>query len=246
MKHQPVRDGRQHKAIKRTDQNSITAHEQLLVKTRQGRITVYFEGDSITRRWGALDYPKLLAHWKRTFHGWNAANFAWGGDTTHNILWRLQNGEFEGLSPRVIVLQAATNNLPWRGPADEAAVADVVGGIQAILAFFRQRAPDATIILTAHFPRTQNMPLKPAMDEINQKIATLADGRKIRFLNINDKLADSTGRLLPGMTSDGLHFDEKACQVWADTLNPILTELLGPPAQQDHAPAPTGNPAAAM
>ena len=102
----------QHQAIKRTDPNSIAAHEQLLAKAKQGRIDVYFEGDSITRRWGATDYPRFLAQWKRHFYGRNAANFGWGGDTTQNILWRLQNGELNGVSPKVIVLQAGTNNLP--------------------------------------------------------------------------------------------------------------------------------------
>ena len=92
------------------------AHQQLIAKTKQGTIDIYFEGDSITCRWGATDYPKFLAHWQKQFHGWNAANFGWGGDTTHNILWRLQNGEFDGVSPKIIVLQAGTNNLPWRGP----------------------------------------------------------------------------------------------------------------------------------
>ena len=63
----------------RTDRNSRIAHAQLLAKTKQGRIDIYFEGDSITRRWGALDYPELLANWKENFFGWNAADFAWGG-----------------------------------------------------------------------------------------------------------------------------------------------------------------------
>jgi lysophospholipase L1-like esterase len=231
--------------VERRDRNSQIAHEQLLAKLKQGRIDIYFEGDSITRRWGATDYPKLLANWKKNFYGWNAANFAWGGDTTHNILWRLQNGEFEDVSPKVIVLQAGTNNLPWRGPANEAAVDDVVTSLQAIIAFFQREAPDATIILTALFPRTQNMDLKPAIDEINRKLATLADGKKVRFLNINDKLADASGRLLPGISSDGLHFEAKGCQVWADALKPIFTDLLGPPADEDHAPPPTGDPSAA-
>ena len=64
----------------RTDANSLTAHEQLLTKARQGGIDVYFEGDSITRRWGATDYPELLANWKQNFFGWNAADFGWGAD----------------------------------------------------------------------------------------------------------------------------------------------------------------------
>ena len=73
----------------RADRNSHLAHQQLLAKAKSGGIDVYFQGDSITRRWGATDYPDFLAHWKRTFHGWNAANFGWGGDRTENILWRL-------------------------------------------------------------------------------------------------------------------------------------------------------------
>ena len=83
----------------RSDRNSRVAHEQLLAKTKRGRIDAYFLGDSITRRWGATDYPELLAHWKASFFGWNAANFGWGGDGTQNILWRLEHGELEGLNP---------------------------------------------------------------------------------------------------------------------------------------------------
>jgi len=80
-------------AAPRTDENSRIAHKDLLAKARAGRIDVYFEGDSITRRWGATDYPELLANWNRNFFGWNAADFGWGADTTRNILWRLNNGE---------------------------------------------------------------------------------------------------------------------------------------------------------
>ena len=92
--------------VPRLDQNSLTAHAQLVEKARQGGIDIYFEGDSITRRWGALDRPDLLANWKHNFFGWNAADFGWGGGTIQNILWRLNNGELDGVNPKVIVLLA--------------------------------------------------------------------------------------------------------------------------------------------
>ena len=76
--------------VARTDQISLAAHAQLLEKAGKGRIDIYFEGDSITRRWGATDYPDLLANWNRNFFGWNAADFGWGADTIQNILWRLR------------------------------------------------------------------------------------------------------------------------------------------------------------
>jgi lysophospholipase L1-like esterase len=82
------------------------------------------------------------------------------------------------------------------------------------------------------------------IDRINAQIAGFADGRKIRYVNLNGKLADSSGRLVDGMTVDGLHLSVTGYQVWADALKPIFTELLGPPAATDHAPPPTGDPSA--
>src|SRR3954454_23151667 len=101
----------------RSDRNSQLAHQQLLAKAKEGRIDVYFEGDSITRRWGATDYPQLLENWKANFFGWNAADFGWGADRVENILWRLENGEIDGVNPKVIVLLAGTNNVGNKPPA---------------------------------------------------------------------------------------------------------------------------------
>lgn len=232
--------------LPRTDANSVTAHAQLLEKARAGGIDVYFEGDSIVRRWGATDYPELLANWTENFFGWNAADFGWGGDRTQNILWRLRNGELDGVHPKVIVLLAGTNNVGRTPPAgdDEARVADITTGIKALVDLMQVKAPDATIILTAIFPRNDNVAVMPTINAINAGIAAFADGRKVVFLDINDKLADEDGRLFDGMMGDGLHPTIRGYQTWADALKPLLTELLGPPSGQDHAPAPTGDPSA--
>lgn len=236
-------------AAPRTDKNSQLAHEQLLAKAKQGRIDVYFEGDSIARRWGATDYPDFLENWKKNFFGWNAADFGWGADTTQNILWRLENGELDGVHPKVIVLLAGTNNVGARVPpgGDDAKVEDVTRGLAAILRVMQQKAPDAIIVATAIFPRNDNLAVVPTIDKINANLARLADGQRIRYLNINGKLADKDGKLFDGMMNarDKLHPTLQGYQVWADALKPIFRELLGPPAKEDHAPPPTGDPSAA-
>jgi lysophospholipase L1-like esterase len=222
----------------RVDANSAVAHEQLVEKAKKGGIDLYFEGDSIARRWGATDYPEYLANWKQNFFGWNAGDFGWGADRTQNILWRLQNGELDGVNPKVIVLLAGTNNLGPRMTDDE-----VPRGIGEIVRVMREKAPGATIVLTAIFPRNDNMALLPAIRRINGELAKLADGAKVRYLDVNDKLADRDGRLLEGMMNrDRLHPAVAGYQVWADGLKPILRELLGPAAAEDHAPPPTGDP----
>ena len=83
-----------------------------------------------------------------------------------------------------------------------------------------------------------------SINKINANIAKLADGKTIRYLNINDKLADRDGKLWEGITEDRLHPSLKGYQIWADALKPLFTELLGPPANEDHAPPPTGDPSA--
>jgi len=233
----------------RADRNSQIAHEQLVDKARRGGIDLYFVGDSITRRWGTSDtaYRDLFENWRRNFFGWNAANFGWGGDTVQNVLWRLTNGELDGVHPKVIVLMAGTNNIgaePRQGVAARI-VDQVSSGIAAILSVTRQKAPDAIVILMGVTPRRDRAggtSLMPTIDAINSRIAALEDGRRVRYLNINSRLADKDGTLIAGVTVDGLHLSAAGYQVWADAVKPLFAEILGPPAATDHAPPPTGDP----
>lgn len=231
--------------VPRGDANSLLAHEQLVAKAKVGGIDLYFLGDSITRRWGTKDaqYAPMLENWKQNFFGWNAGNFGWGADSIQNILWRIQNGELEGVNPKVIVILAGTNNV-GTNPGGAAKIADIVKGIEALVTTSQQKAPNAKIVLTAIFPRNDNMAVLPEIQKINEGIEKLDDGKTIFFLNVNDKLAGPDGTLFEGMMGDKLHPTVKGYQVWADGLRPLLTQLLGPPAITDHAPSPTGDPSA--
>jgi lysophospholipase L1-like esterase len=234
-------------AAPRADSNSQIAHTQLVENAKKGGIDIYFEGDSITRRWGTSDaaYMANFDNWTSNFFGWNAADFGWGADLIQNILWRLQNGELDGVNPKIIVLLAGINNV-GNQPGNDAKVEDITKGLKAIVDICRQKAPDATLIVTAIFPRNDNMAVIPTINKINDNLARFADGKKIRFLNVNDKLADKDGKLFDGMMNaqDKLHPTPKGYQVWADGLKPIFTEILGPPAKTDHAPPPSGDPSA--
>ncbi|MEJ5368861.1 MAG: GDSL-type esterase/lipase family protein [Bryobacteraceae bacterium] len=225
--------------VPRLDANSLEAHAELLEKAKRGKIDLYFLGDSITRRWGALDYPKFLEHWKKTFFGWNAANFGWGGDTTRNILWRIRNGEMDGVNPKVVVLMAGTNNL------GRDSVWGIVEGIRAILETIREKAPGATVLLTGIPPRGDNPVYDATIRHINAELAKLAGGN-VRFVDISKPFywvarAQINSRLLE---ADRLHLSLAGYEVWAEALRPHLLELLGPPSNEDHAPPPTGDPAA--
>lgn len=233
----------------RGDENSKTAHEQLVNKAKSGRIDLYFMGDSIVRRWGCTDpqYARFMENWKKNFYGWNAGNFGWGADSLQNILWRAQNGELDGVNPKVIVMFGGTNNVGQR-PGSPAKVADIVSGFKAIVATCRQKAPNAKIILVGILPRgdIRNEEDRKAVfkeiQDVNRGISKLADGFHVFYVDVTSKIAGADGKPLPGMLVDGLHTDVNGYQAVADGLNPLLTKFLGPRASTDIAPPPTGDP----
>ncbi len=236
-------------AVERKDRNSQLGHAELLKKAKSGKIDVYFAGDSITRRWGASDpqYASFLANWKQNFYGWNAADFGWGGDTTQNMLWRLQNGELDGVNPKVIVVMAGTNNIgrPAAGVDVETKAAEVAKGVKAVVTECQSKAPEAKIVLMGVTPRGDSEAGLEIIKRANAQLATFADGDRVRFIDLSDRMLDGDGHLKEGMTgSDHLHLALAGYQVWADALKPVLTQLIGPPGTTDSAPAPTGDPSA--
>jgi len=139
---------------------------------------------------------------------------------------------------------AGTNNVGRATPLGDAPAraADVARGVAAIVGEIRRRAPEATVIVTGITPRNDNRDVNVIIDDANARIAKLADGKAIRYININAELADMEGHLRPGMAHDGLHLTVQAYQIWADALKPIFTEILGTPAATDQAPPPSGDP----
>ena len=115
-----------------------------------------------------------------------------------------------------------------------------------ILDRFHAKAPKATVVVTAIFPRNDSMAVLPEIAAINANLAKMADGKRVRYVTSTPSSRTRTDKLFDGMmNTDKLHPTLKGYQVWADALKPILTELLGPPAATDHAPPPTGDPSAA-
>ena len=233
--------------VERTDENSRTAHQQLLQKAKTGRTDVYFVGDSITRRWGCTDpqWAHFRVHWTQSFYGWNAANFAWGGDTTLNMLWRLHNGELDGVNPKVIVFMGGTNDIG--GKPDTPGLADtVMQRIRAIVATCHEKAPRAKIVLTATFPRFDNPKSLAVIEALNKKMAAFAEAKGHDFVDITAAVKSPRGLEIPGMLQpDHLHADLPTYKAWAEALEPILTRYLGPKKKTDEAPPMTGDPSLA-
>ncbi len=198
-------------------------HEQFLERAKQGDIDLLFLGDSITAQWNSRDKegqgPRQV--WDRYYGPRHAANFGIGGDRTQHVLWRLENGEIDGIKPRVVVLMIGTNNL---GANTQAEIAD---GITLIVKKLRAKLPDTRILLLGVFPRGEKpAPVRDRIKDINERISKLDDGSTVRYLDIGARFLNEDGTISPEIMPDFLHLKRKGYSLWADAIEPTLRSML--------------------
>jgi len=194
-------------------------HEANVKRVKEGNVDLLFVGDSITEGWGNN------AVWQKNYMPLNAVNLGIGGDTTENVLWRLENGEADGITPRVAVLLIGTNNFGLEGHAPDA----VAKGVAAVVQSLRKKLPTTKILLLAIFPRDEkpNTDTRKKIKAANDQIVKLDDRKNVRFLDIGPKLGNPDGSLSKEIMPDFLHLSEKGYQIWADAMAPLLKELMG-------------------
>jgi len=197
-------------------------HQNNLQVAGQGDIGVLFMGDSITDFWrnpdGAYAGKPVL---DKYFGNLKVANFGIAGDTTQGVLYRLQNGEGEGFSPKAVMLMIGTNNTARNNAAE------IAEGIGAVVLELKKDFPMAKILLLAVFPRsTPNDPVRGTLAEINKKISRLHDGNRVFYMDIGSKFLDDKGFIPQDVMSDGLHPSTKGYEIWAEAVKDKLMNLM--------------------
>lgn len=190
------------------------------LQAKNGRCGILFVGDSITDGWRNRNGSPIFAKY---YGALDPLNIGIGGDKTQHVLWRLDHGEVEGISPKVAVLMIGTNNL-GSNTNDE-----IVAGVTKIVKELKEKLPNTKVLLLAIFPRdmkpdTQN---RKRIKEINEQLAKLDDGGKtVKYLDIGQKFLDADGTLPKDVMPDSLHPNAKGYQIWADATEPTLKEML--------------------
>jgi lysophospholipase L1-like esterase len=195
-------------------------HEGHLARTKKGGVDVVFLGDSITQGWGGVGAPV----WKKQFEPLNAVNYAIGGDTTREVLYRLNDGILDGIKPKAVVVLIGTNNFGLFGDS----AADTAKGVEAVVASVRKKAPDAKILLLGIFPRDKatGTAFRKKITEANEAIAMIADGKTVVYLDIGKKFLAEDGTLPAQVMPDALHLSEKGYGIWANAIEEPLKALL--------------------
>lgn len=195
-----------------------------LERSKNGGVPIVFLGDSITQGWP--DAGK--AAWAKHFAPLGAVSYGIGGDSTRQVLWRIENGLFEGIEPRLVVLKIGTNNLydDHNAGTDE----EIARGIEAIVKRIREKLPKTRVLLLGVLPR-QNEYFSGRIVRINEQIAKLGAAEGVTFLDVGERFAKTRGKgdvRRELFHEDQLHLTPNGYDVFAEAIAAEVKKLAEP------------------
>jgi beta-glucosidase len=220
-------------------------HEKINERAKQGDVDLVFIGDSITDGWqnGGVRGGKEV--WEKYYGNRKAMNAGIGGDRTQHVLWRLENGNIDGIHPKLAVIMIGTNNSNKNDNTAE----EIAEGIKAIVAKVREKLPDTKILLLGIFPRGELPKITPEMSDedrakaekkreatlaqreknakASQLASQVADDKMVFYMDIGDKFLEPDGTLSKDIMPDYLHPNAKGYEIWAAAIEPKVAELMG-------------------
>ena len=189
-------------------------------RVKQGNVDLLMIGDSITHGWEGGGKKC----WDKYYESRNAVNMGFGGDRTQHVLWRLEHGHLEGISPKLAVLMIGTNN----SNGEDNTAEEIADGIIAICKTIRDKCPNTKILILAIFPRgPESSEQREKNDKASLLASKIADGKMIHYLDINDKFLTKDGFLSKKIMPDYLHPNEEGYKIWAEAIEPKVAELMG-------------------
>lgn len=186
-------------------------------------------GDSITHMFGGEPKSHIargVPTWNKYYTPRNAINMGFGWDRTQNMLWRLQNGAMDGITPKVAVVLAGTNNLTGTNNAPTNTPEEIVAGVKAICDTIHNKSPSTKILLLSVLPR-HGEDLNKRIKEVNKLLPSLEKDKHITFLNMWKRFASADSQQNKKYFHDSAHPNAAGYQLWAETIEPTLTKLLG-------------------
>lgn len=198
----------------------LKRHELNNARAKESNADLIFIGDSITQGW---ELPGNKDVWDKFYGKRIALNLGISGDRTQHVLWRLEHGNIDGISPKLAVVMIGTNNSSRSKPEE------IPDGVKAVVDCLRAKLPQTKILLLAIFPRGENNDnqWRQVNAQVNKAIAKFADEKTVFFRDINSFLLQPDGTLSKEIMPDLLHPGPKGYQIWAEAIESTVARLMG-------------------
>ena len=203
----------------RDDLGWMERHGKILVEIQQNPVDLVFLGDSITH--GFENPQSGNTVWKRDFAKWNPVNMGFGGDKTEHVLWRIDHGALDGISPKVAVVMIGTNNWRTNQPAE------IAEGVIAVCDAIHNKLPDTKVLLLAIFPRNNPGEERRALvDNTNAILEKHSFPDWVTYLDIGSAFLDEKRILSREVMPDLLHPNAHGYELWSEAMLPTLSRLM--------------------
>ena len=155
------------------------------------------------------------------FAPYNPADFGISADKTEHVLWRIENGELDGIHPKVMVLMIGTNNDGVDKPEW------IASAIEKIVAVTHDKLPATKVLLLGIFPRGKHGNRATVVNQqVNDILSKLENGKTVRYLDIGKVFLDVNGDVPPEIMSDGLHPSPHGYDLWYAAMKPLLDQMM--------------------
>lgn len=215
-------------------------HTEKLALIAKEKFNLILIGNSITHN---FEKPEFQPVWNQFFAPRKALNLGTSGYRTENLIWNIQNGELEGQSPKVVVLEIGTNNVDEKNYPTRHTAGELAGGIEAIVKLLRQKLPDTKIIVLRCFPGCYGGPNptshRAILERASDIVSKLADGKHIFYCDVNQVFLNMDGAINHDMMPDWLHPSFAGAKAWAQAMEPLLSQLMGDQSLDTDIPANT-------
>jgi beta-glucosidase len=198
----------------------VKRHEAMNKWVAKADVELIMIGDSITQGWEGAGRKV----WEKRYKARKAVNLGISGDRTQHVLWRLQNGNIKGISPKLAVIMIGTNN------SGDNTGEEIAAGITAIVDLLQKQLPKTEILLLGVFPRgaTPQDQRRQVNQQANEIIAQLDQRERVTYLDIGGKFLAADGTLTREVMPDLLHLNPASYQTWAEAIEPVVSKVLGP------------------
>lgn len=179
---------------------------------------VIFDGDSIT------DYFRSRGKeiWQIYETNYHAIDFGISGDSTENVLYRLEHGQAKGMHPKLIFLMIGHNNVMHNTPEQ------ICDGVAAIIRTYQEVCPDSLLVLQATFPSKEpGSKWRTSIAAMDKLLPKLAAPGKVLYVDFGDKFLSPDGTISKDVMPDGTHPAIRGYKIWAAAIEPILDRYCG-------------------
>src|SRR5262249_51645485 len=121
----------------------MARYQAMTARAKHGHVDLLYVGDSIVQ----LYETQGKDTWDRYYAPRHALNLGISGDRTEHVLWRLDHGNLDGISPTLAIVMIGQNN-GGHNTAEE-----IGAGVTAVVQKIRAKLPTTKILLLAIFPR---------------------------------------------------------------------------------------------